>query len=191
MNPGEQYFRLGDMLLQRGILTEKKLQRGLTVAHESRRRIGDVLVELGYVTEDQVAHCLADQYGFDFCDMTEVHPTETALSKLDAEFALKWCVLPIDDSFRFVCVIADPLNVELSDSISALARKSVAFSIAPKSALQLAIRKAYGLPMPAAASKGRKKKAPSPESVMQRDRAMLLEGLEDLLEVEGSVRRAS
>lgn len=191
MNPGEQYFRLGDMLLQRGILSEKKLQRGLTVAHESRRRIGDVLVELGYVTEEQVAHCLADQYGFDFCDVDGIHPTDAALSKLDAEFALKWCVLPIDDAIRFVCVIADPLNVELSDLISALARKSVAFSIAPKSALQLAIRKAYGLPMPTTATKGRKKKAPSPESVMQRDRAMLLEGLEDLLEVESSVRRAS
>ena len=191
MNPGDQFLRLGDMLVQRGFITDRKLQRGLHIAHETRRRIGDVLVELGYVSEEEVAHCLAEQYGFDYNDMTSVEPKANALDKLAAEFALKWYVLPVEDGLRFQCVIADPLNVELSDMISAIAHKPVAFSIAPKSVLIKAIRVAYGLPIPAAQPKGRRKKPPVPEAVMQRDRVMLLEAVFAELAVEQSMRRAS
>jgi type IV pilus assembly protein PilB len=173
MNNGETYLRLGEMLVQRGVLTVRKLQRGLEVARESRRRLGDVLVDLRYVTEVEIARCLAIQYGFRYEDLSHAVPSAEALDRLTPEFALRWGVLPMREDDRYWCVIADPLNVELSDMLAAIARKPVVCSLAPRSALQKAIRSAYNLPNLKVVS-GSRRKAPQPESVLQRDREMLL-----------------
>jgi len=189
MNHGERYLRLGDMLLHRGELTTRKLKRGLQVAHDTRRRLGDVLIELGYASEEVVTNCLAEQYGFPFQDLSQVHSTPEALKKLTPEYALKWGILPLSDGDRFCCVISDPLNVELSDTIAAIVRKPVSFTLAGRTSLQHAIRMAYGLPIPKVA-KGRRR-PPQPESILQRDRVMLLEAINFELSLDQSMRRAS
>jgi type IV pilus assembly protein PilB len=190
MNHGERYFRLGDMLLHRGTITSKKLQRGLKVSHETQRRLGDVLVDLGYASEEEVTRCLAEQYGFPYEELTLVNPDAAALRKVSPEFALKWCVLPLEDRERFRCVVADPLNVELSDTIAAIARKPVVFSIAGRNVLQTAIRVAYGLPVPKVVA-GRKRRPPQPETILQQDRNLLLEAINFEFGVDQHMRRAS
>jgi hypothetical protein len=175
MNNGERYLRLGDMLLHRGDITARKLQRGLKVAHDTKRRLGDVLIDLGYASEETVTRCLADQYGFVYQDLADLKPDRKALDKITPEFALKWGVLPLEDSERFVCVVCDPLNVELSDTISAIARKPVSFTLAGRVSLQNAVRVHYRLPIPKV-GKGRRR-PPQPESILQRDRAMLLDSI--------------
>ncbi|MBC8066637.1 MAG: hypothetical protein H7Y17_17535 [Chlorobia bacterium] len=189
MNLGERYLRLGDMLLHRGELNSRKLKRGLKVAHETRRRLGDVLIDLGYASEEVVTRCLAEQYGFVYEDLSQVQPDPAALKRLTPEFALKWCILPLEDGERFKCVIADPLNVELSDTIAAIARKPVSLTLAGKPSLQHAVRVAYGLPIPKVA-KGRRR-LPQPEAIMQRDRVLLLEAINFELGIDQSLRRAS
>lgn len=175
MNNGERYLRLGDMLLHRGDINSRKLQRGLKVAHDTRRRLGDVLIELGYASEETVTRCLAEQYGFVYQELEGLTPDAKALEKITPEFALKWGVLPLEDKERFVCVVCDPLNVELSDTISAIARKPVSVTLAGRTSLQHAIRVHYRLPIPKV-GKGRRR-PPQPESILQRDRAMLLEAI--------------
>ena len=175
MNHGERYLRLGDMLLHRGDISAKKLQRGLKVAHDTKRRLGDVLVDLGYASEEIVTRCLAEQYGFVFQELGDLKPNPKALDKITPEFALKWGVLPLEDGDRFICVVCDPLNVELSDTISAIARKPVSFTLAGRTSLQHAVRVHYHLPIPKV-NKGRRKPA-QPESILQRDRAMLLDAI--------------
>lgn len=189
MNHGERYLRLGDMLLHDGALTPRKLKRGLQVAHDTKQRLGDVLVDLGYTSEQVVTQCLAEQYGFAFADLDSIKPESDALKKVTPEYALKWGVLPVSDGDRFSCVISDPLNVELSDTIAAIVRKPVSFSLAGRTSLHHAIRVAYGLPLPRVA-KGRRR-PPQPESVLQRDRVMLLESINFELNVDHAMRRAS
>jgi len=179
------------MLLRKGLLNRRKLERGLKIASESKRRIGDVLIDLGYVTEDQIAQCLADQYGFEMEDLAALKPHPAALAKLTAEFALKWCILPIEDEFKFRCVVCDPVNVELTDMVTMIARKPLSLTIAPRNALLVAIRSAYGLPAVKVAPKSRRKRPPEPESILQRDRSMLLEAMNFEFESEQSGRRAS
>lgn len=192
MSVGEQYLRLGDMLLRRGVLDRRKLDRGLRVSQESKRRIGDVLIDMGYVDEDQIAQCLADQYGFELEDISQVKPTAAALSMLTPEFALKWCVLALEDDIRFRCVVSDPVNIELTDTIAMIARKPLSLSLAPRTPLLQAIRAAYGLPaLPVAAKSRRRRKPPEPETVLQRDRTMLLDAVYSELSFDEPTRRVS
>lgn len=191
MSGGEDYLRLGDMLLHRGVIDAPKLERSLKLAQITKQRIGDVLVDLGFVTEDDIARCLSEQYGFEIEDLENLKPDPKAVEKLTAEFALKWCVLPVEDAARFRCVVADPVNVDLTDTITAIARKPIHLTLAPKSALLTAIRVAYNLPLPGRVSKRKGRRAPSPESVLQRDRTLLLEAVSFEVLSGHSTRRAA
>lgn len=134
-------------------------------------------MELGYVSEEEIARCLAEQYGFPYEDMGTLEPEQNALELITPEFALKWCVLPVKYGEQLRCVIADPLNVELSDTMAAIARKPVVCSLASKSEIQKAVRRAYGLPVGVSVPKRRR--TPQPESILQRDRSLLIESVSD------------
>jgi len=137
-----------------------------------------VLIDLGYASEDEIAQCLADQYGFDVADLSSVRPDPSALAKFTTEFALKWCVLPLEDGVTFRCVVSDPVNVELTDMMAMIARKPLSLTLAPKTPLLNAIRSAYGLPLLAKKTSLKKRgRVPEPESVLQRDRTMLMDAI--------------
>lgn len=188
MNHGSRFLRLGEILLERRSISHRKLQRGLELARESRQRLGDVLLELGYVSEEEIARCLAEQYGFPYQDLSQVEPDPRALELITPEFALKWCVLPIRNGEQLWCVIADPLDVELSDTMAAIARKPVVCSLAGKSEIQRSVRIAYGLPFGITTPKRRR--IPQPESVLQRDRTLLIDSVSDEPANETSRRAA-
>jgi hypothetical protein len=120
--------------------------------------------------------------------MSLLEPEPSALELITPEFALKWCILPVAYRDQLRCVIADPLNVELSDTMAAIARKPVVCTLASKSEIQKAVRRAYGLPVGIAVPKRRR--TPQPESILQRDRSLLIESVSDE-SASDTVRRAA
>jgi hypothetical protein len=139
-----QYLKLGDLLVAGGLITNLQLSAVLTAQKTSRRRLGDLLVERGLVTEDQITECLAKQYGYPIADVKKVKPQPEAMTLIDPEVALSYCVLPVkiqDESLE--CIIADPLDIVGTDFISQMVQRRLAIQIAPKAKLVAAIQAAY------------------------------------------------
>jgi len=57
--PRPEKVRLGEILLQQGLLTEQQLQQALDEQRQSGRKLGRVFVEKGFVSEDQISTALA------------------------------------------------------------------------------------------------------------------------------------
>src|SRR5262245_37110239 len=57
---------LGQLLIEKGMLTESDL--GLALAHQRQdgRPLGQILISMGVVTEQELARTLTEQHGFDF-----------------------------------------------------------------------------------------------------------------------------
>ena len=53
--------RLGDVLVQNGVITEADLQRGLERQKGSGRKLGETLVDEGITTEENIARALSNQ----------------------------------------------------------------------------------------------------------------------------------
>ncbi len=56
---------LGQLLVQKGLLTGEQLDRALEEQSVTSRRLGEVLVELGYITQSALSLALSEQYGFE------------------------------------------------------------------------------------------------------------------------------
>lgn len=144
--PGE-YKRLGEILVESGVLTNLQLSVAVAAQLTSNRRLGEILVERGYATEDQIAQCLADQYGYTYISNPEsLSPQREALDLVGAEMAYALKVLPVSVTDGVLdCVIWDPIDVAVTDQLRLATGNRLRISIAPRSRLESAIRSAYSI----------------------------------------------
>ena len=64
MEAAEQAWRpLGELLVEKGLVTKEELDRALTEQEETGRLLGTILVERGFVSGPALAVALAEQYG--------------------------------------------------------------------------------------------------------------------------------
>ena len=141
-----QYKRIGEMLLETGLITQKQLDNAMKTKLGTTLRFGEILTALGYVTEDQITLCLADQYGYKVADLSFVEPEQEAIQLVPSITALSGLVLPVKvTDERFYCIIADPLDIPMTDSLFRMAGRPVEFSLGTPTELFDAIVKAYGL----------------------------------------------
>ncbi|MDN5324539.1 MAG: hypothetical protein PWP02_249 [Thermosipho sp. (in: thermotogales)] len=62
----KRYKRLGDILIEKGIISQADLQYALSIQKETKKPIGEILVDLGLCTWQQITKALAEQYGLNF-----------------------------------------------------------------------------------------------------------------------------
>jgi type IV pilus assembly protein PilB len=130
------YRKLGEMLVQGGLITSLQLSIALAAQQTSNRRLGEIVVERGFCTEDQIALCLAEQFGYEVADMA-THPIQPeAIVLLKAEFALEQGVLAVEvNGEDATFVIFDPVNVEATDQVAVLTKKRAKFLISARTSL--------------------------------------------------------
>ncbi|RDI92175.1 general secretion pathway protein E [Thermosipho africanus Ob7] len=102
----KKYKRLGDILIEKGIITEDDLEYALKVQKETRKPIGEVLVELGFCTWQQIVKALAEQYevGF-FPEKPTIDPSLNL--NLKKELIEELRVIPIKEENGKVIVVTD------------------------------------------------------------------------------------
>ncbi len=139
-----RYMRVGEALLHYGLVTKKQLNRALKIHAASREKLGEVLIRLGYVSEREVIACIAEQFGYEVIDPAAAVPTPASLEVLPARFSIENNVLPlrVNDTI-FWCAISDPIDINLTDTLQQMTKRSVEISLSEKEPLSVAVRKAY------------------------------------------------
>ncbi len=144
----QQSLRLGEMLVEQGVITRDNLETALERQRESDKRIGQVLIELGYATEADVLNCLAQQAGVPYLPLAlyEVQPEAAAL--LPESFVRKHRVVPVDVIANSVLVtIAAPLTAEARAELeSLLGERRANYYISAQSEIDKKIEELYPRP---------------------------------------------
>jgi type IV pilus assembly protein PilB len=63
--------KLGEMLVDAGVISLEQLQEALESQRESGKRLGEMVVEMQMCTEDEVQNVLAEQLGIEKIDLYE------------------------------------------------------------------------------------------------------------------------
>ena len=143
------HLKLGEILIQQGLLTEKQLQEAIGVQKKEKGRIGEILVKLGMISEENMAAALGTQLGIPYYSSKNLEllkPQENQdLDKLvPAEFAKKNCVLPLSHHLNsLTCTVYDPLDLLLLDNLKRIAGCEINLVIATPTAIHEAINEFY------------------------------------------------
>ncbi len=102
--------KLGECLVQAGLITEADLQTALEEHRRSGQRLGMVLVRLNMATERQIAKTLAYQLGFTYVNLIDTPPEPAAVVLIPKDVALKRnCIAVGLEKNQLTVAMSDPL----------------------------------------------------------------------------------
>ncbi len=116
-------MQLGEILQQRGVLTEEQLVEALSQQGEMghKKLLGELLVEKGFCSSNDVASALAEVYGVPYAQITPRICDPGIIEILPKEFLEEHIVLPLFKVRDHLTVaVSEPSNVYLIDEIERL-----------------------------------------------------------------------
>ncbi|HTS54374.1 MAG TPA: secretion system protein E, partial [Burkholderiales bacterium] len=142
-------LRLGELLIQQGLITADQLRIALTEQKNHQMPIGRLLVRLGFVTEAVIRDIMARTIGQESIDLNQVVVDADSLKLIPQDFARRHRVLPIafDGNERSLTVaITEVFNVVALDQLRATLGQNVKIRtvLASEAQLEDSIDQFYG-----------------------------------------------
>ena len=140
--------RLGDLLVQKGIITEEQLGEALKMQKEKKMMLGEMIVTMGFATQSQINDVLCEHLNIDFVDMREEEPDQQVLSLLDESIMRKYTLVPLrhdmDNAGAIQVAMADPMNILAMDDINIITGMQVVPLLANAQDINAFLDKAFG-----------------------------------------------
>ncbi|HEY0563137.1 MAG TPA: ATPase, T2SS/T4P/T4SS family [Methylophilus sp.] len=116
-------LRLGDLMVQQGLISQDQLRIALIEQDQNNLPLGKQLVRLGFVSESMVRDLVAHTIGQESIDLSTVVADVDALSMVPEDFSRRYHVLPVsyeDASNIMIVAMADMFNVVALDQLRAM-----------------------------------------------------------------------
>ncbi|HZG60703.1 MAG TPA: ATPase, T2SS/T4P/T4SS family [Anoxybacillus sp.] len=145
MSQKQERKRLGDLLVEAGLITEEQLQETLKEKSPGQK-LGDALVQRGYITEQKLIEALEFQLGIPHVSLYR-YPIDVKLTKLvPQEFAKRKMLMPLkQEGDRLLVAMADPMDFLAIDDLRLSTGFHIETAIASKDDILRAINKYYNL----------------------------------------------
>ena len=136
--------QLGDLLIERNIISERQLEKALAAQKERGGLIGELLVELGFAKEEDIAQSLTAQYGFPYLPLSNYDINPEIINIVPGRVARQYLLIPIDKiSNNLTLAMSNPLNVQAIEDVELLSGCSVQTFVSTSSDIKRAIEKYY------------------------------------------------
>ncbi|HHF0547843.1 TPA: GspE/PulE family protein [Vibrio alginolyticus] len=110
--------RLGDLLVEEGIVSEKQIQQALNAQRSTGQKLGDALIDLGFITEKQMLDFLSQQLGLPLIDLGRAPVDAEAVQILPEVHARRLRAMVVarnGDTLRVA--MSDPADLFIQESL--------------------------------------------------------------------------
>ncbi len=136
-------LQLGEMLVARGVVTQKQLDDALNQQSEKghKRLLGEILVELNFCTDDQVMEALAEGYEVPFVTQTAKIADPKIVELMPREFLEEHKILPLF-LVRGVLTVAvsEPANLFLIEEVERKTGYDTQIAVATATEIEASLR---------------------------------------------------
>ncbi len=140
--------RLGEILLQQHVISEKELEKALVAQQKDHKRIGDYLVENGITTDEEIANALHTQLGIETVNLRGMNIPPEIVNLVPGSVLRKHNVLPLGfdpaNAHLLLLAMADPLDTVAQDDISIITNHLVEPRISTRSSINAMLDKYFG-----------------------------------------------
>jgi len=150
---GSTKKRLGEIFVEKGILSPLTVERLVVFAKKKGKRFGTLLEELELVTPQEFAEALALQHNLRFLnDFHHYRYSDELLKMVPFKTAMEHYIFPLKlQDGKLAVAVSDPATVEVAKAIGEKYGVVIMPYIAARSEIMLAIRAHYLKSSPAAA----------------------------------------
>lgn len=139
--------RLGEMLLEAGVIDEPQLHAALGHQRKWGGKLGQALLDLKLATEPQIVAALSRKFGYNAVGVAGLPRTpqlEAAMKLVPRELALRQTLLPVaSDTSSITVAMADPSNIAVVDELSFRTGRRIKIVLAGDREIAAAVRRLY------------------------------------------------
>ena len=134
--------KLGELLVDWGIISANSLADALSYAKDHGKRIGEALIEMELCGEDDVTKALATQFGLEYIDLDKQPVNRDILGLIPSKLIEECTVLPLgEEGNKLKIIITDPLDLETVDLVRFRVNKEITPTLASASKVRRFIDK--------------------------------------------------
>jgi len=142
-------IKLGQQLLDKGLVSIDQLDIGLTEQKKNGRLLGEVLVGLGFVSESVMRDAISKVLGIASVSLEAVVPDKLALDLIQKEIAERYTIVPVsfeESKQRLSIAMKNASDLMILDRVHALVGRKIELvpMVAGESEIKKAIDRFYG-----------------------------------------------
>ena len=117
----QRKVRLGDLLVQSGLISDGQLQLALQEQKRSGAKLGRAVVDLGFISEQKLLEALSRQLGIPCIDLRQFRLDDTLIQRLPEAMARRFRAIPlVVEADGLLVGMADPLDLYALDEMARL-----------------------------------------------------------------------
>jgi len=133
------------ILIRQGVISPEQLAEAIQMGDETQTPLTDALSRLGYATGDDVMRAMAEQYGLDYVNLSEVVIPPAVVELVPESVARENAVLPMaEGDGRLTVIVSDPDEYETIDKLRFILNRQIDIALAPRESILEAINRHYG-----------------------------------------------
>lgn len=137
-------FKLGQILIDSGVLSEEQLQQALARQKNTNKRLGEILVANHFLTEMQIIRSLERQLAIPYLDLSSVSVDPTLSTLVPEELARSNHIVPVKREGSVLTIaVEDPLDYNGINDIGIYTRLKISPVIAEREKIETKIRELY------------------------------------------------
>jgi len=104
--------QLGEILISRGVINQKKLAEALEAQKKSREFLGAILLKRRYIKEAHLLEALAEQFSIPVVGLKDRYLNWELLKQFSPSLILEYKCFPVEkDDFSVTMAITNPMDV--------------------------------------------------------------------------------
>lgn len=137
--------KLGEMLIEAGVLDEARLRSALADQRRWGRSLGKTLIEMKLIAEDELVRVLAKQLGMESVDLDQMYIPDAITRLVPDELCRQYQLVPFAQPMKFLDVaMADPTNLGVLDELRIRTQLNIRPFLAGPRQLERALARYYG-----------------------------------------------
>jgi len=136
---------IGQMLTEKGYITDEQLEEALAAQEQSTQRIGEILMDLGSIEEEPLYETLAEQMNVEYADLKQIKVDPGVATLITQDIAKRYVALPLDRGSAGTIRVAmsEPTDVMALDDLKMRLQVQVEAMLAPAQRIEQTIEKVY------------------------------------------------
>ncbi len=142
--PRPKTVRLGEILIQQGLLSEEQVTIAIAEQKRSGRKLGRIFVENGFVTEADISGALAKQLDIPYINLKQYNVNPELVRLLPETQARRFRAMVLEDRGASLLIgMANPTDLSAYDEIARLMKKPVDLAVVNEGELLQTIDRMY------------------------------------------------
>lgn len=118
--------RVGDLLLEKQLITEEQLQQALAEQKRSGKKLGRAITDLGFVDEEVLLKTLADYFHYPFIELTHFRLNNTLVQRLPETQARRYrCLVLSEEKDGLLVGMSDPTDLMVIDDLQRILKVAI------------------------------------------------------------------